>query len=169
MSCGSTGGNVRLVAMDDDRIGAIAEGLRQLRSEGLVAPNVPEPIWRALAGVVPQLAVELLITRTGRDVLLVFREDRDWHGWHVPGGFLVCGESVDRGADRVARRELGVSVRTTALLGAFTWPDHPYAHATSLLCVCAADGAPTAGQFFTRPPHPLVPHHEQFLRTFFDQ
>lgn len=157
------------MCMDEQRIAALAAGLAQLRAEGLVAPKVPEPIWRELAGIVPQLAVEIMITGTGRDVLLVFRDDQDWYGWHVPGGWMACGESVEQAADRVARRELGVGVRVRTILGAFAWPEHPYASGLSLLCVGEADGKPAAGEFFTAPPQPLVPHHDMFLRMFFDQ
>jgi len=149
--------------MNLERVELLASLLAEARAEGMRVPNLPEPIWRGVAGLTPQLAAELLLTRDGTDVLLVWREDRDFVGWHVPGGWFGAGEGAQRTAARIARRELGVGVVVEALLDARGWAAHPYAEAVSLLCACRADGLPQEGVWFTEVPRPIVAHHDEFV------
>jgi ADP-ribose pyrophosphatase YjhB (NUDIX family) len=153
--------------VSEGEVAQLVELLGKLRAGSMCVPDLPPPVWRALAGIAPVLAVEVLVTRSGREVLMTYRDDDDWTGWHVPGGFVGCGEAVETACGRIARRELGVDVRTERILGAFTWPDHPYAHAVSLLCVCTAPGTPAAGEFFSSVPEPVVAHHAEFVARFF--
>lgn len=155
--------------MDDADVNRLVELLDQLKREELRSPSLPRPVWRALAGLVPQVAVEVLLTRDGHDLLLVFRDDEDWQGWHIPGGWMACGESVDQAADRVALRELGIHVRVKQVLDAYAWPDHPYAHAVSILCVCERAErlvVPGVGTFFLQLPDSMVAHHRDFAGRF---
>jgi ADP-ribose pyrophosphatase YjhB (NUDIX family) len=132
--------------------------LRRLADAGGAMPSTPRAIWDALAGVVPRVAVELCWTR-GDAILLTHRDDADWHGWHLPGGFVGCDESLGQACRRVARRELEVEAALTGVVGDFVWPDHPGGAVLSLLCVIRCDADPTVGQWFTDLPEPMVRHH----------
>ena len=142
--------------------------LQRLRAAGLAAPKLPKPVWDALNGLVPQPALELVITRSGADFLLTERVDEHWNGWHIPGGFLGCGEAIEAACLRIARADLGIAVELERVVGAYTWPDHPYASAVSLICVCRARAPVSVGQFFVTPPDKMVPHHREFLHCFLD-
>jgi len=74
-----------------------------------------------------QPAVELLVTSTGRDVLLTHRDDEHWSGYHIPGGFVGCGESLQMACACVSRTELGVDSVFERLIGHCVWLEHPSA------------------------------------------
>jgi ADP-ribose pyrophosphatase YjhB (NUDIX family) len=153
--------------MKPEELDRLVELLRRLRAGGLVPPHMPYLVWRAVADLVPQPAVEVVASRTGRDFLLVHRRDEHWDGWHLPGGFMAPGESIAGACNRVAEREVGVSVAFVRVVTAFAWPHHPYAHAVSLVCHCTTpQGEPRAGTFFTELPAGMVMHHADFVRAF---
>ena len=142
----------------------LARLLRKLTDAGLRSPRMPAEVWRLLHGLVPQPAVEVVVTRTGRDVLLNHRRDRDWDGWEIPGGFMLYRESVEAACLRIAEREIGTSVAFERVVTAYMWPDHPYGSPLSLVCLCRPDGEPTRGRYYTELPANMVPHHADFAR-----
>ena len=155
--------------MRADDVNQLVGLLNQLQHEGLVSPSLPREVWRALATLTPQVAVELLLTGSGKDVLLVFRDDEDWHGWHVPGGWVRCGELITQAVERIGAHELRTRVIVEGIVGSFAWPDHPYAQALSLLCACRFVGTVPSvpgGQFFSTLPSPMVPHHGAFAHRY---
>ena len=142
----------------------LARLLRKLTDAGLRSPRMPAEVWRLLHGLVPQPAVEVVVTRTGRDVLLNHRRDRDWDGWEIPGGFMLYHESVEDACRRIAEREIGTSVAFERIVTAYMWPDHPYGSPLSLVCLCRPLGEPTRGRYFEELPDGMVPHHADFAR-----
>lgn len=55
----------------------------------------------------PRLVVELVIENSKGEILLVEREEEPHIGkWHLPGGFLLKGETIKDCATRVATNEL---------------------------------------------------------------
>jgi ADP-ribose pyrophosphatase YjhB (NUDIX family) len=149
----------------DEESAQLAQLLRQLSAEGLGVPRAPKAVFLALKGVVAQPTVEVLVTQNGRDVLLTRRDDDDWSGWHMPGGFVGAGESLEAACDRIARRELGTPARLLRLVGHYTWTDHPYASALSLLCVCQLEGEPNDGRYFDPLPPDLLVQHRALLEA----
>jgi ADP-ribose pyrophosphatase YjhB (NUDIX family) len=149
----------------DEEIAQLARLLRKLSAEGLGIPRAPKAVFLALKGVVAQPAVELLVTRTGRDVLLTRRDDQDWSGWHLPGGFVGAGESLEAACRRIATVELGTAATLDRIVGHYTWTDHPYASALSLLCLCRLEGKPSDGQFFETLPSDLLAQHRTLLEA----
>jgi ADP-ribose pyrophosphatase YjhB (NUDIX family) len=154
--------------MTPEEIAQLAALLKKLHESNLLPPNMPLDIWKAIHGIVPIPAVEVIITKTGKDFLLVDRKDEDWDGWHIPGGYMHYRESIPDTCARIAQKELGITVTFEKFIDAYMWPDHPYSSALSLVCVCKAAGIPAAGEYFTEIPKKMSPHHEGFLRTFLD-
>jgi 8-oxo-dGTP diphosphatase len=152
--------------MHGDEIQQLSSLLRRLAASGMGVPRMPRAVFEALRGVAVQPAVEVLVTRTGRDVLLTRRDDEHWSGYHIPGGFVGCGETLQLACSRVALAELGVEARMERLVGHYTWPDHPYASALSLLCLCRVDEAPRHGTFFDPLPSDILASHRQMLEEF---
>ena len=152
--------------MTEVEIQELSRLLRKLSQEHLGTPNMPWPIFQSLKGVVAQPAVELLVTSNGRDVLLTRRDDEFWSGYHIPGGFVGCSEDLQMAVTRVARNELGVDAVLERIVGHYTWPDHPYASAVSLLCACRLAGTPRTGTFFETLPADVVLGHRRLLETF---
>ena len=157
------------MALTPAELDELAALLRRLAAEGGALPTTPRPIWDALAGVVPRLAVELFV-REGEAILLTWRDDPQWHGWHVPGGFVGVGESLADAARRIGLRELDVALELEAVVADFAWPDHPCGAVLSLLCACRCPQAPSlspaTGGFFGALPTPMVQHHATFVDRF---
>jgi ADP-ribose pyrophosphatase YjhB (NUDIX family) len=73
---------------------------------------------------VPRLTVEVVVTGE-RGVLLTRRAIEPCRGmWHVPGGTVRFGERLVDAVTRVARRELGIEVLESRMLGYIEYPSH---------------------------------------------
>jgi ADP-ribose pyrophosphatase YjhB (NUDIX family) len=72
--------------------------------------GLPQPIFDFLSRITAVVNVDLLIRNDRGEVLLTWRDDALYHGWHVPGGVVRFKERmVDRVA-AVARSEIGTDV-----------------------------------------------------------
>jgi ADP-ribose pyrophosphatase YjhB (NUDIX family) len=140
--------------------------LKNLKKEKMYPPNMPFEIWRAIQDLVPTPTAEVIITRTGKDFLLVERRDKFWGGWHIPGGFMAMGESSETACNRFSQKDLGIKVKFEKIVHVHAWTDHPYGHPLSLVCVCKPIGEPEAGEYFTKIPSPMIPHHGDFIKAF---
>ena len=151
--------------------GKLAAMLKALKP----TPNLPFDVWSAIGQLVVQPAVELVIEDERGQILLTRRDDEHWHGWHVPGGFMAPGESIQQACTRVARRELGIDVWYKEIIDVVAWPSHPYVNMVSLFCKCAVGwevkdgrsamwGQPKDGTFFAAPPTDgMIPVHAGFI------
>ncbi len=73
-------------------------------------------------GKVPRLTVEVVCTTNG-EVVLTRRAIEPCKGqWHLPGGTVRFGEHLQDAVVRVAREELGVTVRVGRVLGYIEYP-----------------------------------------------
>ncbi|HET7059800.1 MAG TPA: NUDIX domain-containing protein [Candidatus Saccharimonadales bacterium] len=73
---------------------------------------------------VPRLTVEVVI-KSDKGVLLSLRDIEPHKGaWHLPGGTVFFGEKLVDAVKRVAKRELGITVTGTKLLGYIEYPSH---------------------------------------------
>ncbi len=66
---------------------------------------------------VPRLCVELIICKN-KSVLLTRRDIEPLRGkWHIPGGTVLMGETLEQAIKRVAKKELGVKINVKKMLG----------------------------------------------------
>jgi ADP-ribose pyrophosphatase YjhB (NUDIX family) len=73
---------------------------------------------------VPRLTVEVVVTGD-QGVLLTRRAIEPCRGmWHLPGGTVRFGERLVEAVGRVARRELGIEVLESRMLGYIEYPSH---------------------------------------------
>lgn len=157
--------------MNSDELQQLASLLRKLAAEGLGTPRLPKEVFSAMRGVVAQPTVELLITSNGRDVLLTPRQDKHWHGYHLPGGFVGVGESLEHACARIALAELRAGATLQRIVGHYAWTDHPYASPLSLLCLCTLDREPAEGALFAVEslPEALLRQHRELLERWWPE
>jgi len=80
--------------------------------------------FRYIFGKVPRLTVEIVV-KSNDGVLLTLRNIEPCKGlWHLPGGTVQFGEKLTAAVQRIAKRELGVDVSATKLLGYIEYPSH---------------------------------------------
>ncbi|MGW2222745.1 NUDIX hydrolase [Nonomuraea sp. NPDC001684] len=78
-------------------------------------PDAPEP-----NSLVP--SVNVIVTNTAGDVLMIRRSDND--NWAVPGGAIDLGESIPAAAIRETHEETGITCEVTGLVGTYSDPRH---------------------------------------------
>jgi ADP-ribose pyrophosphatase YjhB (NUDIX family) len=78
-------------------------------------PDAPEP-----NSLVP--SVNVIVTNTAGDVLMIRRTDND--NWAVPGGAIDLGESIPEAAVRETAEETGITCEITGLVGTYSDPRH---------------------------------------------
>lgn len=73
---------------------------------------------------VPRLTVEI-IAKNDKGVYLTERNIEPCKGlWHLPGGTVRFGEPLVEAVKRIAKRELGIDVTETNLIGYIEYPSH---------------------------------------------
>ena len=80
--------------------------------------------FRRIYAKVPRLTVEIIL-RSDDGILLTLRNIEPCKClWHLPGGTVRFGEKLTDAVRRIARRELGIDVAATKLLGYVEYPSH---------------------------------------------
>jgi ADP-ribose pyrophosphatase YjhB (NUDIX family) len=88
------------------------------------AHPLSEEEFREIYRRVPRLTVEVVVTDAD-GVLLTRRAIDPCRGiWHLPGGTVRFGERLADAVARVARRELGIEVTESRMLGCIEYPSH---------------------------------------------
>ena len=107
----------------------------------------PYPVFVALLGSVPIVAVDLAVMPDKDHILLTYRDDEFYKGWHVPGSILRYAETTQDAWKRVATKELGMNIGSATFLAYFNYKDHRESGVT-LLFTARPKGNPTDGEYF---------------------
>lgn len=118
----------------------------------------------------PRIAIDLWIRNEKGQVLYKKRLDEPFQGyWHLPGSFILLGETVKQCIARVASEEVGLSanVKEPKLL----WLDEdlhePRGHVIHLVYLLhAASGDIKVSEkmkFYFEPPQKLIPSHREIF------
>ena len=94
--------------MDSD----LMECVNRLRNINLdTNDGMPQELFLLISGLVPLANVDLLITNSKNQILLIKRND-PWYqkSWHIPGGCMHYGEEFLHCVQATAKRELGTRV-----------------------------------------------------------
>lgn len=107
----------------------------------------PYPVFIALCKSVPLIAVDLAVMPDKNHILLTYRKDEFYDGWHLPGSILRSLESVENAFRRVARSELCVKVSRPKFTTYFSYFDNRE-YGIALLFVAKPKSKPAAGKYF---------------------
>jgi 8-oxo-dGTP diphosphatase len=123
----------------------------------------------------PFPTVDIIIEIAGRGIVLIERKNPP-HGWAIPGGFVDCGESLERAALREAKEETSLDVKLVEQFHSYSDPRRdPRFHTISTVYIATAEGTPKAdddakeARLFTDDdlPASIVFDHPQILRDYF--
>lgn len=94
----------------------------------------------------PSLAVDGVLLKDDR-ILLVKRKFDPFKGcWALPGGFVEYGETVEQAIAREFAEETNLCVRISSLLNIYSSPlRDPRGHTVSVVFILQAEGDPVAG------------------------
>ncbi|MBU2260239.1 NUDIX domain-containing protein [Patescibacteria group bacterium] len=126
--------------------------------------GLPQPIFDALIKVVPFVACELAITDKKGRLLLTWRDDKWWQGWHFPGGLFRFRESFRERLEEVARRELGVGIKKYDFLFVKDCSQGRRGHVVDLVFRCETTKTPKHGKFFNKMPKNIIEDHKEFWK-----
>lgn len=123
-------------------------------------PKMPLAVFETLFKMATLVTVEMAIADGKGGYLLTMRNDKNFSGWHFPGGFLGYKESFNGALQRIAKRELGIAVQDVRFIGPINYnhQEDPRGHVVSLLFSGKANRKPLDGQYFERPPKQFAPH-----------
>src|SRR3989339_62554 len=96
--------------MKEERALLLAELLTEMSQDP--GGFFPEEAWDVIQRAFALPVIELAVVRDceeGLQILLVHRDDKDWRGWHVPGGQWRTCQTLEEGIKSLAEAELGTS------------------------------------------------------------
>ncbi|MEK9154608.1 MAG: NUDIX domain-containing protein [Patescibacteria group bacterium] len=125
--------------------------------------GLPQPVFDALLNVVPFFACELVIVGK-KGILLTWREDKWWKGWHFPGGLLRYRESFDERIAKVAFNELGINIKKSKFLFLKNYDQGIRCHTISAVFLCKTDMTPKDGKFFEKMPKNIIEEHKELWK-----
>lgn len=125
--------------------------------------GLPQPIFDALCGLVPFVACELVIVDK-KGILLTWRNDKWWRGWHFPGGLFRFRESFEERIEQVAQKELGVNIKSFKFLFAKDCSQGARGHTVSLIFRCETVMTPKHGKYFKKMPKNIIKEHKEFWK-----
>lgn len=126
-------------------------------------------------GKVPRFNVDLVIRTSDNSIILVQRAIEPYLGfWHLPGGTLYKGETINQAAVRVAKNETGLDVEVIKSLGFTEFINEKrgdlLAHTICAVIevrviggTLAKDGDAQNIGTFTTLPSPMVTEHQTFI------
>jgi len=120
------------------------------------------PVFKALCKSVPMVAIDIAVMPDAEHILLTYRKDEFFNGWHIPGSILLYQETVVHALRRVIRTELKIKVSKPKFLNYISYGENRE-HGVALLFVVKPKkkGVVQNGKFFNLrnlPPNTIKVH-----------
>lgn len=125
----------------------IKDLVRLLKKVRLPAPY---PVFVALCKSVPLVAVDIALMKDKNNLLLTYRDDEFYKGWHVPGSILLFQEEPLQAFYRMAKKELGLKPKDLAEVKFQTYFNYNDARESgvALLFTASSKVQPKGGKYF---------------------
>ena len=160
--------------MTPERAKLLGELLEELAKDpqGFVPDEAWMPTQKAFSLPYVELAVIRRASSDKIQILLKYRSDKDWQGWHLPGGVWRTRQTLEECIVALSARELGEGTRLNLLeKGAWEkWHDHPYGHPISHVAICRSGIITETEQlkWFATVPDEMIHdggHHKRFIES----
>ena len=124
----------------------------------------PEELFHGLHLAVSFPYLEVAIVRRNSkgkvEILLAYREDQDWKGWHIPGGLFRTNLNIEEIGNQIALRELNTGVEFLAKGTWEKWMSHhphgkPFSH-IAIFKPTELGVEKTDVRWFSKPPENLI-------------
>src|SRR5215831_2608083 len=126
--------------------------------------GLPLEVFEVLTKIVPFVACELVIRNEEGGLLLTYREDKFWTGWHFPGGLMRFNDTFKKRLELVVKNELRSNLKAHKFLFPinYSYPkQNPRGHVVSLVFLCELAVKPKVGTLFTSMPSDIVNDHKR--------
>ncbi len=110
-----------------------------VRLLGKVRLPASYPVFKALCKSVPMIAIDIAVMPDKDHVLLTYRDDEFFRGWHIPGSILLYKETIDHAIQRVIKSELKIKVTKPKFLNYFSYGANRE-HGVALLFIAEPKG-----------------------------
>lgn len=137
-------------------------------------PLIHQGIWGSvfvpLTRLLVKANVDLAVVDNG-EVLMTWRDDEYFRGWHFPGGCLGPGENLDQAVQRIAERELGLRVVVQKQIEFFNNSDNHRSHDAAFFMLCTLNPSETRvsksswGWFRECPPDIIKVHEKNWRKV----
>ena len=118
----------------------------------------------------PRIAIDLWVKNEDGGVLYTKRDVEPYKGmWHLPGSFLLLGETVDECIKRLAEEELGLEIAGNGFKLRYLDEDlqEPRGHVVHLVYEVRVKKSEVAEieskKFFFEPPAYMIPTHRNIF------
>jgi len=137
--------------------------------------KLPFEEFKKIYSKVPRLCIDLVINSDDGFLLTLRSIDPGKGQWHLPGGTLLLGESIEEAIARISMEETGLEVGDPEQIGIleFNEKENPFFHTISLVFeVDIMSGTPRGSeqglefQFFEEPPENMIEEQKIFLEAF---
>ena len=126
--------------------------------------ELPEETFNALNKVLAFPACEMAVADKQKRLLLTWRKDKFWKGWHFPGSVLRNKEEFAEALQRTAQKELGRGLKSFKFLFPMNYPKGARGHSVTFVFLCRLNGKPKNGKFFKIMPKSIIPEHRQLWK-----
>jgi len=150
------------------------DGLKNLAAQAILRIEKPEKgigatLFEALIKIVPQPSVEALVVdnlENPKKILLIWRDDKHYKGWHFPGAFIRFGENFQDALKRIILDELGAVMKNYKGTGVSYSELDSRGHTVGnvFMVEMYRQKITKPHQWFNCVPKDLLKHHKQFLR-----
>ena len=141
------------MSLSKSQLKTLVSLLKKVKS---TSSGLPEEVFNALTHLIPFIALELVFLNSKGEILLTWRGDKYWRGWHFPGGLLRYRESFEKRIKETAKRELGVRVKSFKFLFIENGRTSVRSHDVSLVFKIQYSGRPREGKFFAKMPADII-------------
>ncbi len=121
--------------------------------------GLQQEVFDALTPVTTHVACEMVVANQRDEILLTYRRDSFWQGWHFPGGLLRFKESFFNRLKITAREELGVKLLSAKFLFPLNYIHSARGHDASYVFLCKIQDKPKDGKWFKKIPKDIIPEH----------